>query len=123
MITAAVTVDKEALLYLRFIGTNGIEADIACIIDTGFSEYLTLPQDWIDALEFVYEGLDAIWLADGTQVQANLFKGKVVWDGQERAVVIHCLEGDALVGMSMMYDYLLHLPVRVNDVATLTPLS
>ena len=36
MMSAVVAVDLSAILYLKVYGTNGIEADIPCVIDTGF---------------------------------------------------------------------------------------
>ena len=43
MIVATINATKEAILRIKLIGTNGLEIDIPGIIDTGFSEYLSLP--------------------------------------------------------------------------------
>lgn len=122
MISAQITLDNEALVYLKLIGNTGIQADIPFIIDTGFSGFLSLPQSWMDALGYPVNGSDRVTLADGSHIEVNLHDGKVVWDGQTKDVLIHCLGGDALIGMSIMSEYLLHLPIRISSTGTLTAL-
>lgn len=92
------------------------------VVDTGFSEQLSLPSTWIKALFLPEVGYDDVIVADGRQILVTIHEGKIIWDGQERVVLIHCMEGDALVGMALMADYLLNLPVRINSVVTLSPL-
>ena len=122
MLTATVTAACSIHLYLKLIGTNGVEMDIPFVLDTGFSEYLSLPKDFLDALGFPEVSTDTITLADGSQIEVSLHNGVVVWDGQTQGVTIHCLGGDALVGISQMMEYTLNLPVRVNSIVTLTPI-
>jgi clan AA aspartic protease len=121
MITTSVFPGLVVYVTLRFRG-NGMQAGIPMIIDTGFSEFLSLPQSWIDALGFPFLQTDNVTLADGTRIPVNIHEAVVEWDGQERVIPVHCLEGDALIGMALMADYLLHLPVRVNSSVTLTAL-
>jgi predicted aspartyl protease len=50
MITGHVTADREAIVRLKLRGTNGVEAEVEAVLDTGFTEYLSLPQNWVTAL-------------------------------------------------------------------------
>ena len=65
---------------------------------------------------------DQITLADGMPVSVNVHRGRVIWDGKEKEVAIHCLEGDPLLGMSLMLNYLLIVPVQENALVTLAPI-
>ena len=122
MISATVTIDNEAVLTIEVQGTNGITAGIPATIDTGFSGEIALARQWIEALALPYSDSAYVTLADGRTIDVEIYEGVVVWDGQERTVYIHCMEGDALIGMGLMKDFLLHLPVRVGNPFTLTPL-
>lgn len=115
MMTGFVTVDREAVLRLIFKGTNGIEVDLQTTVDTGFSEFVSLPQSWIDAMALPFARYNNVTLADGSNVQVAVYFGVVVWDGQDKPVEVHCMEGDPLVGMSLMLDFLLTLPVRIGE--------
>ena len=101
-------------------GTNGVEVDIEAIIDTGFTNYLSLPQTWVDALALTRLDAADVTLADGETIQVSIFEGVVVWDGQDRLVEIYCLEGSPLIGMSMLYNYHLSLPVRDGSTFTIS---
>jgi predicted aspartyl protease len=54
---------------------------------------------------------DKVILADGNTVGVDLYEGVVIWDGQERAIIVHCMEGSPLIGMSLLYDHLLTMEV------------
>lgn len=111
MITGAVTVNREAVVRLTLRGPRGTEVEIDVVIDTGFTEDLTLPQAWVRTLGFPYVETNTLFLADGTTISVDLYEGAVVWDGQERMIVVHCMEGSPLLGMSLLYDYLLAMKV------------
>ena len=122
MMMTTVTDSLSVFFYLKLQGNSGLEMDIPFLLDTGFSEALSLPLSWLDALQFPVDSSDQITLADGISVSVNVHRGRVTWDGQIKEVAIHCLEGDPLLGMSLMLDYLLTLPVQENAVVTLAPI-
>ena len=68
-------------------------------------------------------GDDEIILADGSSLLVEMYQGTVVWDGKPRNILVHRAKGDALIGMSLMYDYLLSMPIRENETVTLSPIS
>src|SRR6266540_2608769 len=104
MITGVVTRDHEAVVRLRLRGIQEIEVD--AVLDTGFTEYLTLPSSLIAALALPYVTLDRARLADGSIVDCHVYEGVVLWDGQERVVSVHTAEGTPLIGMSLLFDHL-----------------
>jgi predicted aspartyl protease len=111
MITGAVTRNREAIVRLRLRGPRGVEVEIDAILDTGFTEFLTLPQTSVASLALSQLYTEGLTMADGSIVQADLYECVVVWDGQPRTVPLHCLEGSPLIGMSLFYDHLLTMQV------------
>jgi predicted aspartyl protease len=61
--------------------------------------------------------------ADGSVIPVEVYEGRVIWDGQEHAIVIHCVEGSPLLGMSLLYDYLLTIQVVAGGSVTITALA
>ena len=123
MISSIVTQNNEARITLTVKGTNGVNAGISAVIDTGFTDELTLPKDWVDALALPQVNTFGITLADGSRIEAPIHDAVIIWVGQPRSVFVHCMEGDALVGMGLMKDFLLHLPVRIGAEFTLSAMD
>ena len=53
MITGRVTRTPEALVALRVSGPQGREIEIEAVLDTGFTDYLTLPPSVITELRLL----------------------------------------------------------------------
>ena len=62
--------------------TNAIE----CVVDTGFQGALALPPAAIHALGLPFRDTIAANLANNTDVDIDVYKAVIVWNGQERAV-------------------------------------
>jgi clan AA aspartic protease len=122
MLTGTVTADREAIKPFRLQGTNGREADINAVIDTGFTEALTLPQALMSALALVQVSSEEMVLADGTCVQAAVYEMTVVWGGQSQSVFAHSMQGSPLIGMSLLSDHLLTVHVQEGGPATIAPI-
>jgi clan AA aspartic protease len=118
VIPGLVTRDRQAIVRLRLRGPQGLEVEVDAVLDTGFTEYLALPRAWTMALGLHRLFTDRLMLADGSAVSVDLYDCIVDWDGQQRTIVVHCLEGSPLLGMSLLYDYL--LTMEVVDGGTVT---
>jgi clan AA aspartic protease len=112
MITGTVVGGREAVITLTLSGTNGIEAHIDVVIDTGFTDSLTLSTEWVDALALPYLQAEIVLLADGSEINVDQYEGTVIWDGSHRPIVVHCMEGNPLIGMSMLQECRVTLHVR-----------
>ena len=106
-----VTPDKEALVTLRMYGRAGQRHEIDFVLDTGYTEYLTLPPASIAALGLPYVYSMPMYLADGTRIHVRVFDGVVLWRGRKRSVPVQETAGDALLGMSLLYGSRLLLDV------------
>jgi clan AA aspartic protease len=116
-----VTADREAVVRLTIRGPGGTEIEIKTIVDTGFNGYLTLPPSLIRALALPRRGRRKATLADGSQIILDAYRVTVIWDGQPRAVAALEATGGALIGMSLMYGYVVTLHVVDGGRVTIQP--
>ena len=115
MLTGTVDQDLNIRVRLEFIGINGANVEYDMLFDTGFSGYFSLPRHLINTLGYPEVDSDELRLGDGTKIIATVHAGRVVWDGQEQNATLHCLEDDALLGMSQIEGYHVDLPARVGE--------
>lgn len=124
MITGIVNLARrEARILLIIQGDEGRSSEVEAVLDTGFTEYLSLPQAQIDALRLPYVKSEKSFLSDGSIIECAIHEGVVVWDGRERTIEIQASEGDSLLGMSLLLDHLVTLPVMEGGVVTIAALS
>jgi hypothetical protein len=63
MMTGVVTASREAVVRVRLRSLRGQEVDIDTVLDTGFTEALSLPQTWVDRLALPPGPQRASWSA------------------------------------------------------------
>ena len=123
MMTGQVTPNREAVIRVLVRGPRGQEAQVEAVIDTGFNGFLTLPAQLIADLALPFAGTTRAALGDGSEVQMDVFEAAVLWDNQERGVVVLAAEGGALVGMSMLSGYRITLDVKDGGTVIIEVLS
>ena len=72
MISGHVNSKLEAVISLSIIGLQGEVREVEAVIDTGFSDYLTLPVEVVTALGLSSIGVEQLTLADGSEITAYL---------------------------------------------------
>jgi clan AA aspartic protease len=122
MITGQVNANRDAVIQLEVGDLNAGATHFAVVIDTGFSEYLTLPPDQIAALGLSYRTSTQVILADGTIVALKVYSANVVWDGKPRQVSVHEADGAPLIGMAMLYGYRLTIDAVDGGAVIITAL-
>ena len=122
MITGQITANREAVVKLEIRSTQGTSAEVEFVLDTGFSEFLTLPPTLIFALALPLRTTTPMYLADGSRIAVNVYDAVVVWDGAERLVGVHSVHGGALLGMSLLYGSRLLLDAVDGGPVTITPI-
>ncbi|MCC5669277.1 hypothetical protein LC653_36925 [Nostoc sp. CHAB 5784] len=85
------------VLMLKYIKT--------AIVDTGFNGWLSLPPDFIAALELPWKRRGRAILGDGSECVFDVYEAIVVWDEQLLTIPIDEAESNPLVGMSLMEGY------------------
>jgi clan AA aspartic protease len=102
MITGRVTARREAIVALQLRAADGSPEAVEAVIDTGFTGFLALPADLIAALGLPLAGLQRTFLADGSETVLIAYEATVHWHGEELVVKTLEVEGDALIGMSLL---------------------
>jgi clan AA aspartic protease len=102
---------------------TGSEVEIPVILDTGFSDYLTLPQSLIDELAFRRRDTTQIKLADGSFRRVEVFEGRVWWNYEWLTIPIQASEGDPLLGMALLHKHLLTVDVISQGDVTIETLE
>lgn len=113
MIVGEVKPGREALIRLVLAGSTERTIEIDAIIDTGFTDYITVSSDLVDRLALRFRESMAYELANGDLDVFDLYEGRVLWDGLWREVIISRADGGSLVGMALMQGC--HLSVDVID--------
>lgn len=109
MIEGEVTPERKGVVRLRVSGPGGPSVEVDTAIDTGFTGFLALPTDMIARLGLHLAGARRGRLADGSLVLMNLYLANVLWDGLLRRVQVLETGGPCLVGVSLLYGYVLTL--------------
>jgi len=123
MIAGVVNEQAEATIPLRALGPEGVELLITAVIDTGFSDYLTLPPSMIAALGLGSDVPVEATLADGSLAQMDSYQATLLWDGQPREILVLEADGGPLVGMALLYGSRLSIDVVDGGAVTVAPLS
>jgi clan AA aspartic protease len=113
MIVGEASARREAILSIEVVGSGSPPLRVEAVLDTGFTEFLTLPKSAISMPSLRYNSDTEMTLADGSVEHVEVYIGRAVWDGHERAIQIHASEGDILVGMSLLYGC--HVGLDVVD--------
>jgi clan AA aspartic protease len=123
MILGTVNPDRrEAYIRLFVHSPSGAIHEIEAVVDTGYTEELLLPSDLIAALGLPFLRKGEMGLSDGSLIQCDIHEAAVFWDGQLRPVEVQSGEGSPLVGMSLLLEHLLTVPVTAGGVLRIEPL-
>ncbi|MBA3921145.1 MAG: aspartyl protease [Nostocaceae cyanobacterium] len=81
--------DENAILFqIEFIASDGLILPVDAMLDTGFSAYLAINNQDIDALGWTYIKQEPMSTARG-EAEFKLYLGRVQVDGQEFEIPVH----------------------------------
>ena len=103
-----VTIDVEN-------GSEGFQS-LDFIVDTGFSDELAMPSDLIQRLCLPYADRTPVILADAREIQTSIYHGIVFWHGNNRAVRVIEIDGEPLLGMSLLSGSQLTVSARPGGI-------
>lgn len=86
MIEGRVNARLEATLSLDVQRPGGRSRTIEAVVDTGYSEFLTLPSDRVGELGLTRKHQGSARLADGSEIAFDVYDAELVWDGQIRCI-------------------------------------
>jgi clan AA aspartic protease len=105
VIIGQVNLRIEAIISVFVHDIEGQTITETAVIDTGFSGYLTLPLVTIDALQLPLIETRPYSLGNNQSVDFDLYGAILVWDEQERDVLVLASEAHPLIGMSMLKGF------------------
>ena len=116
MIYGAVDSRNEIRVPLPVRDAAGYEQVFEALVDTGFDGWVALPYALISSLQIPWRTEGEVRFGDGRVEKIDYYEAAVVWDGVERIIDVHALDGDILIGMALMYGYDLRVRVAVGGV-------
>ena len=105
MIVGHVNQRIEAIIPITIRNALLRDVTLDAIIDTGFSGYLSLPLATITALQAPLIETRPFSLGNNVRVDFDLYGATIVWDGQERDILVLASEAHPLVGMSLLNGF------------------
>jgi clan AA aspartic protease len=121
MINGAVNAFREARVEITVIGLNG-QQTLSAIIDTGFTGFLTLPEQAISKLGLTWAYREGAILGDGSVHNFDLYTGKVQWMGGATLVSVIASDTIPLIGMSLLACCKLEIEVIDGGRVRINPL-
>ena len=112
LIEGAVNSWRQAVITLSIHGPTGRTREVDAVIDTGYSEYLTLPPTIVRQLALPFAGKGRAYLADGSEVFFDLYQATVLWDSQPMPLDAYESNSIPLVGMALLRGHNLSIDVE-----------
>ena len=112
MIQGTVNGAREAVVALPIQGPAGEARYVDAVVDTGFTQFFTLPSGMVAELGLGYRGVNRVILADGSETTLEVYGVTVLWDGQAREVVAYASDTTPLIGMSLLHRHNLNIDVE-----------
>ena len=96
---------------------------VECVVDTGFTGWLTLPPDIIRQFGLEYVGRRRVNLADGRRRRVRLYRAFIHWGGTALPRLIHQSAGNPLVGMGLLAGNRLVVEIIAGGDVTVTEIE
>ena len=92
-------------------------------VDTGFSEYLTLPGHIVDYLGLSPAGFTEARMANDQVQRFDLFHAEVIFGSRTQNILVHRTESESLVGMSLLSGSVIKIDARLGGAVELEPVT
>lgn len=123
MVEGVVNARLEAVLSLSLSGPSGRTREIEAVVDTGFSEFLTVPAELAMELGLAFGGVTPVVLADGVEQGFRHCILTVMWNSRPRSIRAHVTDGTPLIGMSLLHGHRLVVDVVEGGVVEVAGLG
>lgn len=80
--------DDELFFEIELIAADGLELPIEALLDTGFSDWLTINSQDLEGLDWVYVRKQTLRTASG-EAEFDIYVGKVRIDGQDFDIPVY----------------------------------
>jgi clan AA aspartic protease len=93
---------RHALLPVTFRLPMPRDLTLEFVVDTGFTDFLTLPPAAVAAMALPFVRRESATLADGGPVEFGIHSATIVWNGVERDVPVLALGQRPLLGTALL---------------------
>ncbi len=93
------------------------------MVDTGFTEFLTLPPAAVAALRLPLLYERRMSLADGSAIMVPVHQAQIVWDGEEQPVSVLATGRRPLLGTALLDAHDLYVRFREGGPLTVTAID
>lgn len=121
MISGIVT-DRHATVALIFLLRNGSNIPIEFDIDTGFTGELCLPTEAVSLMGLTFRHYISANLADNSEVLLPIDEATVLWDGEEREVLVIATGRSPLLGTALLDEQELVIQFTEGGLVTIDEL-
>jgi clan AA aspartic protease len=115
-------VNLHALIAIPFLVPTGNYQDIECVIDTGFSGFLTLPPQDVATLQLPLVFYTQAHLADHSEVRLPVYEGTILWNDTEINVNVLATGERPLLGTALLKGHELRIQFTDDGFVTIEPL-
>ena len=116
------TLRRQATLPVTFRLLGQPNVTLEFVIDTGFTEDLTLPAAAVSVLNLPYRYQQKANLADGTVIQMNVYTATILWNGMEREVGVVATGSRPLLGTLLLDEQELRVRFHEGDLVSVQDL-
>lgn len=120
--TSGIVTFRHAIVSIPFRLDNQPDVPIECVIDTGFTDCLCVPQRFVKALGLPFEYNMRANLADNSNVLLPVHSATILWNGEERDVRVLATGERPLVGTALLDGYELVIQFTEGGLVTIEEL-
>jgi clan AA aspartic protease len=99
--------ERRPLLTITFLLEQMPGISIEFVVDTGFTDFLTLPEESITAMKLSFSHRAYGTLADGNPIEFDVYAATILWDNEELTVPVVATGKRPLLGTSLLEQYAL----------------
>jgi len=114
---------RQATLPITFRLPGQPDLSLEFVLDTGFTNYLTLPMAAVTAMRLPFLRETGASLADGSSVTIDMHTATILWDGEERQVSVLATGCRPLLGTALLNDHDLYVRFREGGPLTVTAID
>lgn len=122
ILAGIVTPNYEAVVSI-VVETPVGEVKIDAVVDTGFTDCLTLPATLCRQLGLSQRETTVAQLADGSLVGISVFDAQCRWFGQSVPITVCGADGGPLLGMGLMRDCSLSMLIAPGGPVSIAPIA
>jgi clan AA aspartic protease len=121
-VISGIVTNRHATVTLTFLLPNGSSIPIEFVIDTGFTGELCLPLEAVSLMGLTFRHDIPANLADNTEVLLPVHEAIVLWDGEEREVLVIATGRRPLLGTALLDEQELVIQFTEGGLVTIDEL-